>query len=636
MKTKILLLLTGILYLNTYAQINFQDKAITRNADGALSVYAADIDGDGDMDVLSASFFDDKIAWYENRDGQGRFGPKQIITTNADGAESVFAVDIDGDGDMDVLSASVFDDKIAWYENTDGNGSFGPQQIITTSADGAGTVYAADIDGDGDMDVLSASFYDDKIAWYENTDGQGSFDEHIITTNAVGIFSVYAADIDGDGDMDVLSASQDDDKIAWYENTDGQGSFVEHIITTNADDAESVFAIDIDGDGDMDVLSGSFNDHKIAWYENLGGGDFGDINTNQNIISTNVEGAVTVYATDIDGDGDMDVFSASGWDNKIVWYENTDGQGSFGTQQIITTNAAGAFSVYATDIDGDGDMDVLSASRWDDKIAWYKNLGVSCPDADGDGVCDDDDICPGGDDNIDTDGDGIPDFCDTDCDDELISSFSTNPLTHQGSGSSGTTVNFPADNKDVSFNINGLGSKLNGNPSNRYIDEVTVSFVDGSGNAQSEGTYSGNIQSSVSIVISGEVQSLTLSLADIYDGDTGSNIISVDMSLISSCVTITAAPIIIMTQNEFGAEELRKFDLYPNPVSVRLDVQWESQTTEMDYLIISDIQGRIIEKHSIRNSNNIELNISRLRNGIYFIRMVDIKGKSYIKRVIKQ
>ena len=69
------------------------------------------------MDVLSASAFDDKIAWYQN-DGSGNFGPQQVITTNADAAWSVYAADLDGDGDMDALSASVLDDKIAWYENS--------------------------------------------------------------------------------------------------------------------------------------------------------------------------------------------------------------------------------------------------------------------------------------------------------------------------------------------------------------------------------------------------------------------------------------------------------------------------------------------------------------------------------------
>jgi FG-GAP-like repeat/Secretion system C-terminal sorting domain len=375
MKTKILLLLVGVIFVNTYSQIGFQELIITTNADGAVSVYATDIDGDGDMDVLSASSLDDKIAWYENTDGQGSFGAQQIITTNADWAFSVYATDIDGDGDMDVFSASSLDDKIAWYENTNGQGSFGAQQIFTTNADGASSVYATDIDGDGDMDVLSASQLDDKIAWYENTDGQGSFGaQQIITSNAFGAFSVYATDIDGDGDMDVLSASIGGDKIAWYENTDGQGSFgAQQIFTTNADGASSVYATDIDGDGDMDVLSASFWDDKIAWYENTNGqGSFGA----QQIITSNAIGAFSVYATDIDGDGDMDVLSASQLDDKIAWYENTDGQGSFGAQQIITTNADGAASVYATDIDGDGDMDVLSAAGTNDEIAWYENLGV--------------------------------------------------------------------------------------------------------------------------------------------------------------------------------------------------------------------------------------------------------------------
>jgi hypothetical protein len=81
--------------------------------------------------------------------------------------------------------------------------------------------------------------------------------------------SVYAVDVDGDGDMDVLSASSVDDKIAWYEN-DGQQTFTSHTITTSADAATSVYATDMDGDGDMDVLSASFGDDKIAWYENDG------------------------------------------------------------------------------------------------------------------------------------------------------------------------------------------------------------------------------------------------------------------------------------------------------------------------------------------------------------------------------
>jgi len=348
-------------------------QVITTNVDGARSVYSTDLDGDGDNDILSASEGDDKIAWYENLDGQGTFGPQQVITTSANYAQSVYSVDLDGDGDNDVLSASAGDDKIAWYENTDGLGTFGQQQIITTSANGARSVFSTDLDGDGDNDVLSASSDDDKIAWYENTDGLGTFGpQQIITNGANGARSVYSADVDGDGDNDVLSASYDDDKIAWYENWDGQGMFgLQQIITTNANGAQSVFCSDLDGDGDNDVLSASNFDNKIAWHENMDNqGTFGI----QQLITSSAFGAFSVYSADMDGDGDYDVLSASELDDKIAWYENTDGLGTFGPQQVITNSANGARSVYSADLDGDGDNDVLSASYYDAKIAWYENM----------------------------------------------------------------------------------------------------------------------------------------------------------------------------------------------------------------------------------------------------------------------
>merc|ERR1711991_856269 len=147
-------------------------------------------------------------------DGAGSFGPQQVVSTSADDARSVFAADIDGDGDMDLASASAFDNKIAWYQNTDGAGSFGPQRVVTTAANGATSVFAADLDGDGDMDLASASSSDSKIAWYENTDGAGNFGpEQVVSTSANGARSVFAADLDGDGNMDLASTSFSDSKI---------------------------------------------------------------------------------------------------------------------------------------------------------------------------------------------------------------------------------------------------------------------------------------------------------------------------------------------------------------------------------------------------------------------------------------
>ena len=216
------------------------------NTDYPLSVFAIDLDSDGDVDILSASYIDKKISWFENNgaaDPSFTFHGNISPTANADGAYSVYATDIDNDGDIDVLSASAEDGRINWYENN-GSESF-TERNITTSADGAQSVYAADIDSDGDIDVLSASFNDDKIAWYEN-DGAAdpSFTARTITTSADAAKSVYAIDLDGDGDIDVLSASIHDDKVVWYEN-DGAAdpAFTASTITSSADRASSVYAI---------------------------------------------------------------------------------------------------------------------------------------------------------------------------------------------------------------------------------------------------------------------------------------------------------------------------------------------------------------------------------------------------------
>ncbi|MAF64253.1 MAG: hypothetical protein CMJ84_01155 [Planctomycetes bacterium] len=94
------------------------------------------------------------------------FGPQQIITTAGDHPLWVSTADFDGDGDQDVLSVSYQDHTVAWHENTDGAGTFGPQQIISTAAQGDHLfrITTADLDGDGDADVLSSSAQDDKVA----------------------------------------------------------------------------------------------------------------------------------------------------------------------------------------------------------------------------------------------------------------------------------------------------------------------------------------------------------------------------------------------------------------------------------------------------------------------------------------
>ncbi|MEE4355026.1 MAG: FG-GAP-like repeat-containing protein [Desulfococcaceae bacterium] len=102
------------------------------------------------------------------------FSGKITIGAGFDGAESVFAADVDGDGDMDVLGAAYDADEIAWWENIAGDASTWIKHSIDNMFDGAKSVSAADLDNDGDMDILGAAYLGDKVAWWENTVGDGS------------------------------------------------------------------------------------------------------------------------------------------------------------------------------------------------------------------------------------------------------------------------------------------------------------------------------------------------------------------------------------------------------------------------------------------------------------------------------
>ena len=134
-----------------------------------------DLDGDGDLDVLSASACDDKIAWYENLDGAGNFGAQHGDLDPRRWRHVRLTRRIwTATGRLDVLSASPTDDKIAWYENLDGAGSFGVQQVISDAGRRCRSVRVRGGPGRrrGRGRRFSASRDDDKIAWYENGRGR--------------------------------------------------------------------------------------------------------------------------------------------------------------------------------------------------------------------------------------------------------------------------------------------------------------------------------------------------------------------------------------------------------------------------------------------------------------------------------
>ena len=196
------------------------EHTVDGDFDSAYSVHAADVDGDGDVDVLGAAQFDaHEIAWWENTAGNGTAWTEHTVDGAFDAAYSVHAADVDGD----VLGAAANAADIAWWENTAGDGTAWTKHTVDGAFDGAYSVHAADVDGDGDVDVLGAAFVADEMAWWENTAGDGTaWTKHTVDGAFDRVRSVHAADVDGDGDGDVLGAAGVANEIAWWENRGGQ------------------------------------------------------------------------------------------------------------------------------------------------------------------------------------------------------------------------------------------------------------------------------------------------------------------------------------------------------------------------------------------------------------------------------
>lgn len=362
---KFLLAVTGVLCQLTIVFGQFSGaKIISSNSQGASSVFAIDLDLDSDLDILTASEIDSTIAWHENL-GNGLFGAREVISNNVLGAMCVHAADLDGDLYPDVLAVAHESNTISWFKNL-GNGSFGSEQVLSNSANGAESVFVADTDGDADLDILITARWDNEIGLFENL-GSGVFGAmQTISSSVASPRQVMAADLDGDGANDIIGVS--DNYVVWFENQ-GSNNFSPSQQLHYLFYMISACVADIDNDGDLDIIAVSL--YETALIENLGNGVFAaGVTINSSL------GGLYVVSEDFNGDGWEDFIVADGGANSIYLYQNNT-VGGFLPHQVISGVYDYVKSVYGSDLDGDGDADILSASYDNNQVAWNENLEIT-------------------------------------------------------------------------------------------------------------------------------------------------------------------------------------------------------------------------------------------------------------------
>ena len=351
--------------------------------DGANSLGVADIDRDGDLDVFGSAGTANGIRWWEN-DGTPASGPWTgywLEGPTLDAPNWVEWGDLDGDGDPDVVGAVTGDDAIMWWENDDPTGGWWTQHTINNTSDGAWSANITDLDGDGDLDVLTAAIFDNTIAWFESdgTPQDGGWLPRIVTSGFSDAHSARSADLDGDGDLDVIGVSLSGDTVAWWENdgTPADGGWTEHIVDTTFDLAYDVDATDVDGDGDLDILGAASLDAEITWWEN--DGTPADGGWKERVVTTTFSGAASVCSADLDGDGDTDLVGAARVGDAISWWRNETIHRTAAYPRpagfLIDSSFSGEWqgAIGVADLDGDGDLDVAAVDPGAGDIVWWEN-----------------------------------------------------------------------------------------------------------------------------------------------------------------------------------------------------------------------------------------------------------------------
>ncbi len=407
--------------LTLIAQPSFSDPMIIREATHAepLQSYLGDFDQDGDLDIVVNSFRGPALYWLENANGQGFFDGYTLISEDIEVSYMQIEVaDLDGDGAPDVVASTLGDGALVWFGN-DGPG--GESWTETSIVDPDGNDHhnelftTVDVDGDGDIDILR--HHDSAYSWLPNL-GLGEFGDPIeIPLSSSNNTKLITADMDADGDMDLLIS--DSERIRWIKNSDGLGAFTTiYIVREEEDWVYCLDVSDFNGDGFNDILVAT--EDSTWWAANQDSGsiftpaikisDWGrfctsidyDLDGDQDIavaggaliLFENITGSGSFQVHgdsvsnhgytrnlnpgDIDGDGDLDLLRSGGYVHGLGasfhfnWYENTDSWDP--VRRSVSFNAG---NVMLEDFDGDGTPEAIMTSE--NTISWYSDISISNP-----------------------------------------------------------------------------------------------------------------------------------------------------------------------------------------------------------------------------------------------------------------
>ncbi|NJN68058.1 MAG: hypothetical protein HC884_15785 [Chloroflexaceae bacterium] len=339
------------------------------------SVALGDLDGDNDLDVVIGN----GVSWGEEEedevnaqnmiylnDGTGHFHAedRRPLGSGDDETQDVALGDLDGDGDLDIVTANA----LVWdaagnvtSENrvylNDGEGAFPTSSAFGSSESGTMSVAVGDVDGDSDLDIVAGNDYAQNIIHLN--DGSGTFP----ATNQIAFGSgndatsdIALKDSDEDGTIDIIVVGNYFESSRIYFRGDNGEFSTQRPFGPGEESTTSVVVDDLNGDGRLDLVTGGENGESHIYLSDeadLMPGRSASVQT----FGGEFDGTRRVVAGDMNGDGALDLVTGG---SQGVIYSN-DGNGRFPKEhQYLFGDERGVSTVAVGDVDGDSDLDIVA------------------------------------------------------------------------------------------------------------------------------------------------------------------------------------------------------------------------------------------------------------------------------------